>query len=116
NKVYGDLEWVEYEEGRERYRARGFEHGFDERIPLDFRSPYGCSKGATDQYMLDYARIYGLNTVVFRHSSIFGDRQFGTFDQGWIGWFVQQALETQKGSLKEPFTISGNGKQVRDVL
>ena len=66
--------------------------------------------------MLDYARIYGLKTVVFRHSSMYGGRQFATYDQGWIGWFCQQALDTNSGQMKEPFTISGNGKQVRDVL
>ncbi|MGE5735743.1 MAG: NAD-dependent epimerase/dehydratase family protein, partial [Acidobacteriota bacterium] len=78
--------------------------------------PYGCSKGATDQYMLDYARMFGLRTVVFRHSSIFGTRQFSTFDQGWVGWFVKQGILAKNGKAKEPFTISGNGKQVRDVL
>jgi CDP-paratose 2-epimerase len=66
--------------------------------------------------MLDFARIYGLNTVVFRHSSIYGGRQFSTYDQGWIGWFCQKAIETKKGIIKKPFTISGDGKQVRDVL
>jgi CDP-paratose 2-epimerase len=116
NKVYGDLEWVEYEETDTRYKAIGFENGFDENISLDFQSPYGCSKGATDQYMLDYAKMFDLKTVVFRHSSIFGGRQFATADQGWIGWFVKQAIDVKSGVLKEPFTISGSGKQVRDVL
>jgi len=116
NKVYGDLEWVEYEETDMRYKAKGFENGFDEKVLLDFQSPYGCSKGATDQYMLDYAKIFGLKTVVFRHSSIFGGRQYATADQGWIGWFVKQAIDIKSGELKVPFTISGSGKQVRDVL
>lgn len=116
NKVYGDLEWIEYTESDSRYIAKGFEKGFDENIPLQFQSPYGCSKGATDQYMLDYAKMFGLKTVVFRHSSIFGGRQFSTFDQGWIGWFVKQGLNIKAGRLNEGFTISGNGKQVRDVL
>lgn len=116
NKVYGDLEHLEYAEGPSRYVAKGFEHGFDESVPLDFRSPYGCSKGSADQYMLDYARVFGLKTVVFRHSSIYGGRQFSTHDQGWIGWFVGQALKTKGQPDREPFTISGNGKQVRDVL
>jgi CDP-paratose 2-epimerase len=116
NKVYGDLEWVEYEETGSRYKPLGFEDGFNEKIPLDFKSPYGCSKGATDQYMLDYAKMFDLKTVVFRHSSIFGGRQFATADQGWIGWFVKQAIDIQRGVLKDPFTISGSGKQVRDVL
>lgn len=116
NKVYGDLEWVQYQELDKRYAALAFPKGFPENIPLDFSSPYGCSKGSADQYVLDYSRTYGLNSVVFRHSSIYGDRQFFTYDQGWIGWFCQKARETSKGCLKEPFTISGNGKQVRDVL
>lgn len=116
NKVYGDLEWVDYEETDTRYKAIGFENGFDEKISLDFQSPYGCSKGATDQYMLDYAKMFDLKTVVFRHSSIFGGRQYATADQGWIGWFVKQAIDIKSGVLKEPFTISGSGKQVRDVL
>jgi CDP-paratose 2-epimerase len=116
NKVYGDLEWVKYEESDSRYIAVDYPKGFPETISIDFHSPYGCSKGAADQYMLDYHRMFGIKTVVFRHSSMYGGRQFSTFDQGWIGWFVQKALEVKMGVLKEPFTISGNGKQVRDVL
>ncbi|WP_201986358.1 SDR family NAD(P)-dependent oxidoreductase [Hymenobacter rubidus] len=116
NKVYGDLEDIEYIEADTRFIAKGFEKGFDENLRLNFQSPYGCSKGATDQYMLDYARMFGLKTIVFRHSSIFGGRQFSTFDQGWIGWFVKQALDIKSGKLTMPFTISGTGKQVRDVL
>ena len=116
NKVYGDLEYVEYKETDTRYIAEKYPKGFSELIPLDFRSPYGCSKGSADQYMLDYARIFNLKTIVFRHSSIFGGRQFSTIDQGWIGWFCQKAYEIKKGNAKEPFTISGTGKQVRDVL
>ncbi|MFC1566309.1 SDR family NAD(P)-dependent oxidoreductase [bacterium] len=116
NKVYGDLEWVKYEENDTRCIAKDFPNGFNENIQLEFHSPYGCSKGAADQYMLDYYRIFGIRTVVFRHSSMFGGRQFSTYDQGWIGWFCQKAIETKNGQLKEPFTISGNGKQVRDVL
>lgn len=115
NKVYGDLEYVDLEENNTRYVAVDYPNGFDENIKLDFHSPYGCSKGAADQYMLDYARIFGLKTVVFRHSSIYGGRQFANYDQGWVGWFCQKAIET----VKKPgntFTISGNGKQVRDVL
>lgn len=115
NKVYGDFEWVNYQETPTRYIAVDYPEGFSEQFSLDFHSPYGCSKGAADQYMLDYARVFGLNTVVFRHSSIYGGRQYGTYDQGWVSWFVQQAIKTQKGNT-EPFTISGNGKQVRDLL
>ena len=116
NKVYGDLEQYTYREAETRYECIEKPRGFDEQTPLDFHSPYGCSKGAVDQYMLDYARIFGLKTVVFRHSSMYGGRQFATYDQGWVGWFCQQAMATKKGAQKEPFTISGNGKQVRDVL
>lgn len=116
NKVYGDLEQYAYREDPTRYSCVDLPNGFDEKVPLDFHSPYGCSKGAADQYLLDYHRIHRLNTTVFRHSSMYGGRQFATADQGWIGWFCQVAAETKKGLRKEPFTISGNGKQVRDVL
>jgi CDP-paratose 2-epimerase len=116
NKVYGDLEQYGYRETTTRYECIEKPHGFDEVTPLEFHSPYGCSKGAADQYMLDYARIFGLKTVVFRHSSMYGGRQFATYDQGWVGWFCQKAVEARNGKLSEPFTISGTGKQVRDVL
>jgi CDP-paratose 2-epimerase len=116
NKVYGDMTWINYEETQSRYIAKGYENGFNEDLPLNFESPYGCSKGSTDQYMLDYARIFGLRTIVFRHSSIFGGRQFATSEQGWIGWFIQKALEIKNNKSNINFTISGNGKQVRDVL
>lgn len=115
NKVYGDLTQFCYSENETRYVCNDFPDGFDEQVTLDFHSPYGCSKGCADQYMLDYARIFNLKTMVFRHSSMYGGRQFSTYDQGWIGWFCQQAIET----IQDPshsFTISGNGKQVRDVL
>ena len=115
NKVYGDFEYFHYDETPTRYVCRERTNGFDESVNLDFHSPYGCSKGAADQYMLDYARMFHLKTIVFRHSSMYGARQFGTFDQGWISWFVQKAVETKKDS-HATFTISGNGKQVRDVL
>lgn len=115
NKVYGDLEQFDYDETATRYRCVQFPRGFDEQVQLSFQSPYGCSKGAADQYMLDYARVFGLNTVVFRHSSMYGGRQFATYDQGWVGWFCQKAVEATKGDAR-PFTISGSGKQVRDVL
>lgn len=116
NKVYGSLDYLEYKETPTRYVTPDYPNGFGETLTLDFQSPYGCSKGAIDQYMLDYARIFGLRTIVFRHSSIFGGRQFSTYDQGWIGWFIKQALDIKRGDLKEEFTISGSGKQVRDVL
>ena len=116
NKVYGDLEDYTYEETDTRYICKEFPKGFDESIPLDFRSPYGCSKGCADQYMLDFSRIYGIKATVFRHSSMYGSRQFATYDQGWVGWFVQKAIEKYQNPNCEPFTISGNGKQVRDLL
>lgn len=116
NKVYGDLEQYQYRETETRYICVEHPKGFDEQTPLDFHSPYGCSKGSADQYLRDYHRIFGLKTVVFRHSSMYGGRQFATADQGWIGWFCQMAAETRSGLRNEPFTISGNGKQVRDVL
>ena len=116
NKVYGDLEDYTYEETDTRYICKEFPNGFDETVPLDFRSPYGCSKGSADQYMLDFYRIFGIRTAVFRHSSMYGGRQFATYDQGWVGWFVQKALEKKNNPDCEPFTISGNGKQVRDIL
>ncbi|NCD09299.1 MAG: NAD-dependent epimerase/dehydratase family protein [Negativicutes bacterium] len=116
NKVFGDLEYLEYEETPTRYVVPSHPNGFDESTLLDFHSPYGCSKGAADQYLLDYHRIFGLKTVVFRHSSMYGGRQFATIDQGWVGWFCQKAVETKKGVLRDPFTIFGNGKQVRDLL
>ena len=116
NKVYGDLEQYTYQETESRFECIEHPNGFDERTPLDFHSPYGCSKGAADQYVLDYARIFGLKTVVFRHSSMYGGRQFATYDQGWIGWFCRKAAEIRAGTPEEDFTISGTGKQVRDVL
>ncbi len=116
NKVYGDLEQFIYTETDSRYICEDYPNGFPETVALEFHSPYGTSKGSADQYMLDYARIFGLKTAVFRHSSMYGGRQFATFDQGWIGWFTQKALEIKEGTSKELFTISGNGKQVRDLL
>ena len=120
NKVYGEMKQVNIEEKENRYITPDFPNGFDESFQLDFSSPYGCSKGAADQYVRDWHRNYGLNTIVFRHSSIYGGRQFATFDQGWIGWFCLQALQQkqalEKGIEIKPFTIAGDGKQVRDIL
>lgn len=116
NKVYGDLEQYVYVETETRYLCPAKPEGFDESTPLNFQSPYGCSKGAADQYVLDYARIYGLKTVVFRHSSMYGGRQFASYDQGWVGWFCRKAVEVKRGLLRGDVTISGTGKQVRDVL
>ena len=120
NKVYGDLRNLTYKETDTRYFLPDYPQGLDESLPLDFSTPYGCSKGSADQYVRDWARVYGLKSVVFRHSSIYGGRQFSSFDQGWIGWFTSQAYLQKKQSNKnldfKKFTISGTGKQVRDVL
>src|SRR4051812_17766695 len=110
NKVYGNLEHVRVIERDGRYAYEDRPDGVDEREPLDFHSPYGCSKGAGDQYVRDYARIYGLRTVSFRQSCIYGTRQFGIEDQGWIAWFCVATV------LGRPFSIFGDGKQVRDAL
>jgi CDP-paratose 2-epimerase len=116
NKVYGDLEQYTYRETPTRVECVDCPDGFDEHTALEFHSPYGCSKGTGDQYMLDYARIFGLRTVVFRHSSMYGGRQFATTDQGWVGWFCAEALRIRAGVGEPLLRISGDGKQVRDLL
>ncbi len=120
NKVYGDLARHRHLEAPTRWTLPDHPRGLDEGVPLDFQSPYGCSKGAADQYFLDYHRIFGLRTIVFRHSSIYGGRQYATYDQGWVGWFcgevLRQRREAAAGGPPKPFTISGDGKQVRDLL
>jgi CDP-paratose 2-epimerase len=110
NKVYGSLEDVELEEEVSRYRYREFPKGIPETHPVDFHSPYGCSKGCGDQYARDYFRIYGLRTLIFRQSCIYGHGQFGLEGQGWMSWLI---MASRWGW---PITICGNGKQVRDVL
>jgi CDP-paratose 2-epimerase len=110
NKVYGGMKDVPVVEGYSRYSFTECPNGISEAQPLDFHSPYGCSKGAADQYVRDYGRIYDLPTVVFRMSCIYGPRQFGTEDQGWVAHFIISAL------TERSITIYGNGKQVRDVL
>lgn len=115
NKVYGSLDWIRFIEEETRYVSPDFPSGLDEKLPLDGYSPYGCSKLAADQYIRDYFRMYQVPTVVFRHSSMYGGRQFSTYDQGWIGWFCQKSLEMANPKA-DPYTISGDGKQVRDVL
>ena len=116
NKVFGDFENLHFSETESRYVCDEYPNGFPSDMSLDFHSPYGCSKGCADQYLLDFHRIYGIKTIVFRHSSMYGANQHATFDQGWIGWFCQQALEIKNNPNRLPFTISGTGKQVRDVL
>src|SRR5207248_589787 len=113
NKVYGCLRDLPLRLRRNRYEpvdkiVRG--HGVPETQPLDFCSPYGCSKGAADQYVLDYANSFSLPAVVFRMSCIYGPHQFGTEDQGWVAHFLIQAIDGQ------PITIFGDGRQVRDLL
>lgn len=110
NKVYGGMDDVEVVEQATRYMYKDLPLGCPESQPLDFHSPYGCSKGTGDQYVRDYARIYNLPTVVFRQSCIYGPRQFGVEDQGWVAWFIIAAVN------QRPITIYGDGKQVRDVL
>lgn len=110
NKVYGGMDDVVIVEQPTRYAYRDFPDGIDESRPLDFYSPYGCSKGAADQYARDYYRIYGIPTIVFRMSCIYGSRQFGVEDQGWVAHFAISAVHNR------PITIYGDGRQVRDIL
>jgi CDP-paratose 2-epimerase len=110
NKVYGKMDDLDVVERGGRYVYTNLDEGVAVTRPLDFYSPYGCSKGCGDQYVIDYARIYGLKTVVFRQSCIYGPHQFGIEDQGWVAWFAIRAMQNL------PFTIYGDGKQVRDVL
>jgi CDP-paratose 2-epimerase len=110
NKVYGGMDDVPVVELATRYAYADLPQGASEAQPLDFHSPYGCSKGAADQYVRDYARIYGLRSVVFRMSCIYGQRQFGNEDQGWVAHFLIAAV------LGRPLSIYGDGKQVRDLL
>lgn len=110
NKVYGNLDDVPVAEGEHSYYFPDHPYGISESQLLDFHSPYGCSKGTGDQYVRDYHRIFGLPTVVFRQSCIYGPHQFGIEDQGWVAWFVIAAV------TGKPITIYGDGKQVRDLL
>ena len=110
NKVYGGMEEAALLEESTRWRYADLPAGCPETQRLDFHSPYGCSKGCGDQYTRDYARIYGLRTVVFRQSCIYGPRQFGMEDQGWLAWMIIAAITGSQ------ISIHGDGKQVRDVL
>ncbi|HEX8442613.1 MAG TPA: SDR family NAD(P)-dependent oxidoreductase [Allosphingosinicella sp.] len=113
NKVYGDLADIDFRLEGDRYVPQHAEvaaHGIGETRPLDFHTPYGCSKGAADQYVLDYARSFGLPAAVLRMSCIYGLRQMGTEDQGWVAHFLIRALQG------EPITLYGDGHQVRDIL
>lgn len=110
NKVYGGMEDIRTAESKDRHRFLDFPDGIPESYPLDFHSPYGCSKGCGDQYVRDYSRTYGLRTVVMRQSCIYGTRQLGVEDQGWVAHFCIAAR------YGRPITIYGDGRQVRDVL
>jgi CDP-paratose 2-epimerase len=110
NKVYGGMEDISIVERKGRYQYQSLPNGIPENRLLDFHSPYGCSKGAADQYVIDYSRIYGIQTVSLRQSCIYGYRQFGVEDQGWVAWFIIASV------LGRRITIFGDGKQVRDVL
>jgi CDP-paratose 2-epimerase len=110
NKVYGEMKDLKIIEENGRYMWKDIKKGIGEDSPLDFHSPYGCSKGSADQYIRDYSRIYGLRTVIMRQSCIYGPRQFGIEDQGWVAHFIISAI------LEKPITIYGDGKQVRDIL
>ena len=110
NKVYGKMADIDIVEKDGRYEYEKLSSGINEQHGLEFYSPYGCSKGSADQYVRDYSRIYGLKTVVFRQSCIYGTRQFGIEDQGWVAWFTIASF------LKKQVTIYGDGKQIRDIL
>ena len=110
NKVYGGMDDVRVVERNLRWEYESLPFGAPETQPLDFHSPYGCSKGTGDQYVRDYHRIYGLRSVVLRQSCIYGPRQFGVEDQGWVAWMI---IAAQTG---KPISIYGDGKQIRDLL
>src|SRR5262249_3606631 len=110
NKVYGKMDDIGVAKRNGRYEYSDLPNGVDEDRPLDFHSPYGCSKGIADQYTIDYARVYGIKSVTFRQRCIYGPRQFGIEDQGWVAWFAIAAV------LGKKITIYGDGKQTRDLL
>jgi len=110
NKIYGELETIRYEETETRYVAPDFPRGFDESLPLEFHGPYGCSKGAADQYLADYGRIFGLRTASLRQSSVYGPHQHPRSDQGWVAHLMQETW------ARRPIQLNGVGKQVRDLL
>lgn len=115
NKVYGDLSWDKLVENPTRYTSLHYKEGYGEETKLDFLSPYGCSKGSAEQYVIDYSKTFGLQTMSLRLSTIFGPNQYFTIDQGWVGWFINQYLNVKKNN-KHIVDIQGNGKQVRDIL
>ena len=110
NKVYGALNNLKIKSSKKRYMFKDFKNGINEKHNLNFHSPYGCSKGAADQYVIDYSRMYGLNTVVLRQSCIYGPNQYGIEDQGWVAWIMLFSI------LNKKINIFGDCKQVRDIL
>lgn len=110
NKVYGSMDNLKIIKNEGEYCYKNLPFGVSENQNLDFHSPYGCSKGSADQYFRDYSRIYNFSTVVFRQSCIYGPRQFGIEDQGWVAWFIIANV------IRKPITVYGDGMQVRDVL
>jgi len=115
NKVYGDLFWDDLKEEEKRYVSSKFKNGYNEETQLEFSGPYGCSKGAAEQYVLDYKKTFGVKSLSLRLSTIFGMNQFFTFDQGWIGWFISEFIKFNNNDIDQ-ITIQGDGKQVRDIL
>ncbi len=110
NKIYGNLEHLNLKKKDNKYFIKNYKNGIDENYNIDYCSPYGCSKGSADQYVKDYARIFGLNTVVLRKSCIYGHEQLGLFGQGWISFIINQAI------MEKKITVFGDGYQTRDIL
>ena len=110
NKVYGNLNYLKLKKNKDRYFFKNLKKGVNEEFNLDFHSPYGCSKGAADQYVNDYSRIYNIDGYVLRQSCVYGTNQFGIEDQGWVSWFIIASI------FKKKFKVYGDGKQVRDIL
>lgn len=113
NKVYGDLGWDKVHSLDSRYESIENKFGYDTEIPINLSTPYGCSKGIADLYAIDYFKSFNVKTCVLRLSTIYGTNQSSTYDQGWIGWFIREALVSKNKSL---INVLGNGKQVRDIL
>ena len=110
NKVYGDLEKLKTNKKKNKYYFQKYKNGINENFNVDYCSPYGCSKGSADQYVIDFGRLFNMNTVVLRKSCIYGQDQLGTLGQGWISFLINQAI------MKKKITIFGNGYQTRDIL
>lgn len=115
NKVYGDLSWDIIEETNSKYISKNYKYGYNESTPLQFSGPYGCSKGAAEQYVVDYNKTYNLRTTSLRLSTIYGPNQFYTYNQGWVGWFIKNFIDQLNNDVIE-ISIHGDGKQVRDIL